>query len=467
MILIEKVKEIIESYGLIKENDNILIGLSGGPDSMALLFCLLEIKKSISFNIVLAHVNHGVRGEDARADQVFVEKLAKDLDLAFYTKNVDMVAYGKEKGITAEEAGRELRYGFFREILKEIGGGKIAVAHNKNDQVETLLMRIIRGTGIDGLKGMTYRVDDIIRPILHIERREIEQFLKDRSIESVLDKTNLEPIYTRNKVRLELIPYLEENFNPKTIDSIWRLSNLASEDVDFLNEYTMDRINSIRVKSDGSKVVLSREKFLKDPKAIRQRVLRQAILEIKKSLQGISEVHIDNALELIGNGTGNKEIDLIDNIKIRISYDQIIIENKAKIKMESRPYSYGFSVPGTLIINNEFLFESQIIEVDNNFVIEKKDNTKYFDYDRIKGGLEIRNRKNGDRFVPFGMEGSKKLKDYLIDEKVPLDMRDNIPLLVDDENIIYVVGYRTSNIYRVRPETKRVLKVTVRRVALA
>lgn len=175
-----KVLSTIKDYNLIGENDNIVVGVSGGPDSMALLYVLLEIRDLINFNIYIAHVNHGVRGEDAKADQLFVEGMAKKLGLPYYTKNVNMVEYGKEKGISSEEAGRELRYGFFREILELVGGGKIAVAHNMNDQAETLIMRFLRGTGIDGLKGMDFVIKDIIRPILGISRKEIETYIKEK-----------------------------------------------------------------------------------------------------------------------------------------------------------------------------------------------------------------------------------------------------------------------------------------------
>ena len=184
----DRVLKTIKKYNLIQEGEEIVIGLSGGPDSMALLYVLLDIREEIDFNIHIAHVNHGIRGKDALADEKFVEKLAKKINLPYYSKTVNMDKYAKEQGISSEEAGRKLRYGFFREILFKLGGGKIAVAHNKNDQAETLIMRFFRGTGIDGLKGMEYKNGDIIRPILGIERKEIEKYLLDRNIESRIDK---------------------------------------------------------------------------------------------------------------------------------------------------------------------------------------------------------------------------------------------------------------------------------------
>ncbi|HLR36336.1 MAG TPA: tRNA lysidine(34) synthetase TilS, partial [Tissierellales bacterium] len=209
-----KVLETIRNYNLIDEGDQVVIGVSGGPDSMALLYILLDIKKVIPFNIYVAHVNHGVRGEAANKDEEFVRNICKDLNFPFYSIKVNMYEYAKDHNMTGEEAGRKLRYDFFKKVLKKHGRGKIAVAHNKNDQAETLIMRFMRGTGIDGLKGIPYKRGNIIRPLLEINRDEIEAYIGENKIDTRLDKTNLEPIYNRNKIRLELMPYIEENFNP-------------------------------------------------------------------------------------------------------------------------------------------------------------------------------------------------------------------------------------------------------------
>ena len=210
------------------EKEKLLLAVSGGPDSMAMLFAMKNLSETMGFKLFIAHVNHGVRGELALRDQVFVEKTAKELNIPYYTKNVDMVAYGKELGISSEDAGRLLRYGFFREVLSNLGGGYICVAHNKNDQAETVLLRILRGTGVEGLKAMELISGDIIRPLINVERTEIEDYIRDNKIETMLDHTNLQAIYSRNKVRLELIPYIQENFNPNIIDSLCRLSDRKS-----------------------------------------------------------------------------------------------------------------------------------------------------------------------------------------------------------------------------------------------
>lgn len=462
----DKVLEVVKKYKLIEEGDNIVLGLSGGPDSMALLYVLLDIKKAIDFNIYIAHLNHGVRGKEALEDQLFVEQLAKKLGLTCYSKTVNMDEYAKKAGLSSEEAGRKLRYDFFREILDKIGGGKIAVAHNKNDQAETLIMRFFRGTGIDGLKGMEYISDDIIRPILGIEREEIERYLKKKNIETRIDKTNLEPIYNRNKIRLELIPYIEENFNSNIIDTLWRTSRICSIDSDFLEQYAQKSYNSMVKKKLKDSIILDGEKFVEEHESIQRRIIRNCILDIKGDLQGITEKHILDVLMLfLERGTG-KSIDLIDNIIAKTSYDEFIIEKKYIIE-QKKDYMYKLDMEGTTYIDEiGYSFNVKVLPVTDIDKIDKnKRFIKYFDYDKIKGDLYVRNRKAGDRFVPYGMKGTKKIKDYFIDEKIPKDKRDSIPLLTDDENILWIVGYRSSELYKITPNTKRVLVVSLNKEA--
>ncbi len=448
----------ILDYDLISSQDNIVIGLSGGPDSMALLYSLLEAQKHIDFNIIVAHVNHGVRGQDALADQVFVENKAKELSLLHYSKKVDMVQYGKDNGITAEEAGRELRYGFFREILKKHGGGKIAVAHNKNDQAETLLMRIMRGTGIDGLKAMEFKVGDIIRPILNVHRLEIENYIEKNGIETVLDKTNLMPIYSRNKVRLEMIPYIEDNFNPNIIDSLWRLSQIANLDSSFLERYSHERFKQLVKFQDNKKVILDGELLIKEDKSIQQRIIRISIEKLASGLQGFSEHHINLINDLIYLGTG-KELNLPQDIIVTTSYGDLILQKNDHIEFED--YNQDLEFGHNQLLNLSYTFNVQLLDIDRIKDIKMGRYVKCFDYDKLKGQLSIRNRRPGDKFVPFGMSGKKKLKDYFIDEKINKEIRKEIPLLIDGENILWVVGYRTSDLYKLTEDTKKVLIVSV------
>ncbi len=459
-IMINTVRNNIIDYNLIRENDNIVVGVSGGADSMALLYVLMEIKKDINFNIFVAHVNHGVRGEDALSDQLFVERKAREMNIPYYFKNVDMEGYAKEKRITAEEAGRELRYGFFRDILKQQGGGKIAVAHNKNDQAETLLLRIMRGTGIDGLKGMEFIAGDVIRPILNITREDIETYINSNSIETVLDKTNLMTIYSRNKVRLELIPYIKDNFNPNIVNTLWRLSRISDVDSRFLNDLAEEKYNLIVKSETKHSIILDGTIFNVEDRSIKIRIIRLIIYNLVGSLQGISEQNVQSIVELFERMETGKQLNLPSGIIGRVSYNDLIIHNSRIEKLKD--FNYKLSIG-----ENEFLDLGISIKItiqEDNLPICNDKNVKYFDYDLIKGDLWIRNRKNGDKFNPYGMKGTKKVKDYFIDEKIPKDLRDEIPLLMDDENIIWILGFATSEAYRITEDTKNILIVDYKKI---
>ncbi|SHH42628.1 tRNA(Ile)-lysidine synthase [Caloranaerobacter azorensis DSM 13643] len=458
----EKVIDTIIRNNLIEKGDNVVVGVSGGPDSMALLYVLREAKERIDFNLYIAHINHGVRGKEADEDEEYVRRVSNELRIPFYSIKVDMSKYAKENRLSEEEAGREIRYNFFRQVLSQLGNGKIAVAHNKNDQAETLVMRFIRGTGLDGLKGMDYKNGDIIRPLLDVSRDEIEEYIKENNIEVRIDKTNFKPIYSRNKIRLELIPFIKENFNESFIDTIYRTSRLMAIDSDFLKKYALEKYEQMVYKETKDKIIIDREEFSKQHDSIKSRILRMAIERLLGHIKGIEEKHIYDAINLILKNSTGKRINLPKNIQISIGYGHFTVE-KVDLKEKIVDYKYMIGIESTTQIDE---LKCEIItEILNvNEVDVKKNNRfiKYFDYDKIYGNLYIRNRRPGDRFSPLGMKGKKKLKDFFIDLKIPRDMRDRIPLLVDDCNIIWVVGYRISEIYKIKPETKRVLKIQIK-----
>jgi len=447
----------IRKYKLINHQDNIVVGVSGGPDSMALLYALLYAREYIDFNILIAHVNHGLRGDEALRDEVFVKNTADKLKLPFFSTQVDMVEYAAKHGISEEEAGRELRYGFFREILKTYKGGKIAVAHNMNDQAETLLMRIIRGTGIDGLCGMYFSNEDIIRPLLNIRREEIEEYIRAKGIETVLDRTNLIPIYTRNKIRLELIPYLEENFNPNLMEALWRLSQTSQVDKDFLNRYTLGKYAEACISEDKEAIIIDRDKFKDLDPSIQQRMIILAVTRLMGVFQGFGELHISRVNELFLSGETGKLIQLPKDLVARVDYNRLVIEKASKKAI--KPYVYELEIGYNYFSDLGFALNLRLLDQAETFKEKNIDNIKYFDYDKIKGKLLLRNRRSGDRFVPLGMRGSKKLKDFFIDLKISRDERDRIPLILDDENIIWVVGYRISDLYKITKKTKKILAI--------
>ena len=322
-------------------------------------------------------------------------------------------------------------------------------------------MRIMRGTGIDGLAGMSFKSDDIIRPILDINRWEIEKYVEDNSIETVVDKTNLETIYSRNKVRLELIPYIKENFNPNIIDTLFRLSENAKLDSSFLEECSGKVYKSIS-KEKSASVVMKSDLFMEEDKAVKNRIIRKAIYNLIHTLQGIEEVHISSVVDLFNKGETGKRIDLPHNLLAKVSYNNLIIEKDINEDMAEVCENKEETI---LQIGQNYLeeykLEINLKIIDRKYINFKNvsSNVKFFDYDIMNEEIWIRTRNPGDRFAPIGMKGRKKIKDYFIDEKIPRDLRDEIPLLMCGENIIWVIGYRMSEDYKVKKETRNVLRV--------
>lgn len=320
-MLEEKVLDTIKKYHLIEEGEKVVVGVSGGPDSICLINTLFNIKsdKKLNCELVVVHINHLIR-EEARDDEEFVKKYCEDKKIPFFSKRIDVLTLANNKKIGTEEAGREARYTFYKEVLDKVKADKIATAHTKCDNAETVLMNIIRGTGTSGLKGITAKRDNIyIKPLIEISREEIEKYCETESLNPRFDKTNNENIYTRNKVRNILIPLIQKEFNPNIIDTLDRLSNLAMLENDYFREITEITFNKILIKEEKGEIILNLKEFNKQHEAIKSRII---ILGIKKLLgtnNGIEQIHIKDIIKLCENNIGNKYLTPNKNIKITVN----------------------------------------------------------------------------------------------------------------------------------------------------
>ncbi|HID0865036.1 TPA: tRNA lysidine(34) synthetase TilS, partial [Clostridium botulinum] len=312
----------IKKYNMIEANDKIIVGVSGGPDSMCLLHMLCLLKNQLRIkDIYVAHINHGVRGAESDADEKYVENFCYTNNLGFFSKTINMDKIAKEKGISSESAGREARYDFFNYLRKELGAQKIATAHNANDQAETVLMRIMRGTGLQGLIGINPIRDDLyIRPLINVLREDIENYCDKYKLNPRIDKTNLQSIYTRNKIRLELIPYIKDNFNEDIVNTLCRFSNIVSKDNNYLEEVSKDKFERYCTKK-LQRVIIDKRAFL-EHESISTRILREAILYINQNLYNLEMRNIYDVLELSLNTTG-KFVNLPSNIKAENIYGDI------------------------------------------------------------------------------------------------------------------------------------------------
>lgn len=326
MELQDKVLKTIQKYNLIQNGDSIVIGVSGGPDSMTLLNVLINLKQKLEISkIVVATVNHMIR-EEAEEETKFVENFCESHGIEFYLKKVDVQEEAKSKKISTELAGRNARYDFFEEVLKKTGSNKIATAHNSNDNAETVLMNLLRGSGVSGLKGIEkIRDGKFIRPIIECKRSEIEQYCLENKLNPRYDKTNNENTYTRNKIRNMLIPYIEENFNPNIVDSLNRLSTIATKEDEYIHKIVENSFKDIVITADISKkeIILDLKKFNELDEVIKSRLILYTISEILGTSQGIEKIHIEDIIKLCGNNIGNKYLMPNKNIKIFVKKGKI------------------------------------------------------------------------------------------------------------------------------------------------
>jgi len=403
---------------------------------------LKELGSEYEFSLYAAHLNHKFRGKAADADAEFVGEICRKWGIPAFIEVFDVPAYIEETGLSPEEAGREIRYRLFDQVCEKVGGNKIAVAQNLNDHVETILMRLMRGSGIDGLKGIEAVRGNIIRPLLEMERRRIEDYCGENSLTPRLDKTNLEPIYHRNKVRLELIPYI--------IMALSRFSGLIKDENDFLEAEAAEKLQAI-AEIHGDRAVMDVAGLLTVHTALQRRIVRQCIEKLANSLNGFEFKHFEGVLELAQKTTG-AAVMLPHKLKAFRSYDKLVL-SKDIVKADKKcyyklKYDYDNSVEtaeGRIAIKRTKAKEIGALRGQKEMV--------YIDPSKVKGELVLRCREPGDLFAPIGMKGTKKLKEYLIDEKVPREERDELELIADGREIVWIVGGRLSEKYKITDET--------------
>lgn len=455
---LNKVIRTIDDNNMIKHGDGIVVALSGGPDSISLLHALYSLKERYGIRLYAAHVNHMLRGEDSEGDESTCRAYCEELGIEFYSRRCDIEKVSLERGISTEMAGREVRYEFFEEVMKNQDARKIAIAHNMNDQAETILMRLMRGTGIEGLVGIKPIRDEIfIRPIIKIKRQEIEEYCKKNNLPVRIDKTNLKPIYSRNKVRLELIPYIEDNFNSDIISALSRMGDLIKQDEEYIQE------NAVKVFQKycyirEEKVIIYKDVFSYHPSIV-SRVLRKAILEFKGNINNVQSIHIDNIVKVQQGDTG-KKVELPGDLIVTNEYKNLVLTKKTLLK-GMNDFNFDLDFGRNYIASLGICINIKRIEEQNINLISNNDK-KYFAIDGVRR-ITLRNRQEGDRFSPLGMKGSKKLKDIFIDLKIPREKRDTIPLLCFDQDISWIMGYKISEKYKVNNKANNIIEVSVER----
>ena len=320
----QKVIETIKKYNLIKSGDKIVLGVSGGPDSITMLDILKDLKETMNFEIYVVHVNHMIRGQDAINDQKYVENYCNKNNIEFYTKAIDVQEIAKSKKIGVEEAGRIARYEAFEEILKKTNSNKIATAHNKNDKVETIIMHILRGSGVSGLKGISpIRDNKFIKPLIECSREEIEKYCEINKLNPCIDKTNFENSYTRNKIRNIVIPYIKEQFNPNIVETIERLSEVISSEDEYISEITQKEYEKLLISKQENQIEIQLKEFNILDNVIKSRLILLVVKNIFGSIQGIEKINIVDIIKLCKNNIGNKFLMPNKNLKVMIKDKKI------------------------------------------------------------------------------------------------------------------------------------------------
>lgn len=326
MMIKEKVLNTIKKYNLINQNEKIICGVSGGPDSICMLNILMQIKKEINFNIIVCHVNHLIR-EEATSDEQYVQKYCEKNQIKYYIKRIDVKKYANNKKQGSEEAGRNIRYEFFEQILEKENANKIAIAHNKNDKIETIIMNIIRGSGITGLKGIEpIRENKYIRPLIEIERQEIENYCKENQLEPRIDKTNFINDCTRNKIRNIVLPYIKKEFNTNIIETIDRLSVVINQEDNYLSKETLKIFEKIKLQEKNGNIVLNLKEFNNQEAVIKKRLILYAINKTVGNVQNVEMVNIEDIIKLCKNNIGNKYLMPNKNVKISVNKGKVFFE---------------------------------------------------------------------------------------------------------------------------------------------
>ena len=321
-MLKEEVLKTIETYNLIEKNDKIVIGVSGGPDSICLLHVLYGLKEKLGIEIVVAHVNHMLR-DVADLETEYVQSFCKKLGIECYVKKADILEISKTQKKGTEEVGRQVRYDFFDEVAKKTNSNKIATAHNSNDRAETVILNILRGSGLSGLKGIEpIRDNKYIRPLINTDRQDIENYCNDNKLEPKYDKTNNENIYTRNKVRNTVIPYIKKEFNPNIIKTINRLSSLATEENEYLQAITKQEFENLLIEKTEN-IILDLHKFNSLNLVIKRRLILYTINEVLHTTNGIENLNLNDIIKLCKNNTGNKYLIPIKEIKVYVKKGKI------------------------------------------------------------------------------------------------------------------------------------------------
>ena len=468
----QKTKRFIEKQHMLFPKAGVLIGLSGGADSVALLEVLCALRECWNLRIVALHVHHGIRPE-AQEDADFCRALCEEKQVEFYCEYADVPNLAQEMKLTLEEAGRKVRYELFEQYRQQLRLDAVAVAHHQNDQAETMLFQLFRGSGLRGMAGIPVKRSYIIRPLLGVNRKEIEVYLRDKQRGYVTDSTNLTDIYTRNKIRRHILPMAEE-VSCGAVANMNRAGAQLREVLDYMEQeakaFLVSHSNLAEVDVQAMPpaegpykvLILHTEPLKKAHPALQKMIIMIAIEQAFRSRKDITEKHVEAIFELLEKD-GEKVVHLPQGGLVIKRYDKLVFEKQTKEMAQEDGGFHAMEIypDSTYVLPDGRMLKTKLIFRDKIENIPKSDCNKWFDYDKIIGSLILRNREKGD-FLTISDNGAKKtLKDYLVNEKVPRGERDKLLVLADGQHIVWVPGMRISAYYKVTEQTEKILQVYI------
>ncbi len=464
---VQQMHRFIAQHKMIKDGETVIVAVSGGADSLALLYGLHALRSQLNCQLHVAHLNHCLR-PDADADADFVRQHAAHLKLHCTIQRMEIPHLAQQWKLSVEAAGRRARYQFYESVTTGIDATKVALGHHQDDIAETVLMNLIRGSGASGLKGIApVRDAKFIRPIAGFTRQQIEAFLTAIGIVPRHDPTNTDTRYLRNRIRHELIPRLENDYNPNIKIGLSRTADVLRAESEYLDTAAREAFEACRIQGSHKNVVLDRVEFRKHHVALQRRVLRQSLSEMSGDMNDLYFTHCEKMLNLIEAEASNALLALPNGLQFRRAYQQLIIERKS---VETGNFAYPVVTVGKTsieVLNTEITAELGNIKSCPTLALPDGRFEAIFDYEKIRKvfaepfleafPLTVRNRRQGDRFQPHGMRGTKKIKDFFIDTKVPRYERDSVPLLVCGDQILWIIGYTTSDAFKIESDTRQYL----------
>lgn len=472
--MIEHLKLVLQDKCLLKKDQTLVVGVSGGPDSL----CLLDVLARLGYKLVVAHLDHALRPESIEEANV-VRWICTQMNLEFFTERIDVREYASEHRMTMEEAARDVRYRFLFRTAELFHAQAVAVGHNADDQVETVLMHLLRGSGLSGLRGMDYRQlpnawsleIPLVRPLLGIWRDEISTYVAKKGYQPVIDSSNQDQQYYRNRLRHELIPFLQ-GYNPQVKKLLWRMAVSLRDDYVMIEATTNEAWEDYLLQSGEGYLGFSLLELRTSPRGLQRHLLRRAIYHLRPDLRDFDFAAVQRALDFLESPPRSQSCDLLANIMLLIEGDCLwIMTKEASLPVDDWPQMESDKVaflplPGMLRLKGGWTLRSEFIKNESKHSLLEEVKKDLFqavvDMESLSFPLEVRTRSHGDRFTPLGMGGhSVKLSEFMINEKLVRRAREGWPLVLSAEEIVWIPGVRLSHSYRIKESTRQLVHLKV------